>query len=216
MSSPAENDNSPNKTDEELFIAYASEGNQTAFEVLYQRHQEDFVSFIYNRYIRDKEIAEDVAQQAFLSLHIKKDKYNPNKPFAKWLYWLAGNYAINYARDGHRQIRYSGTATFSLHDHGSRDSEHKTLRNEPANRPDGLSILDDQDETIETSREKVYEAITTLPTLNKKVLSLVYYENKSERNAAEELGITRHELRRILADSMAMLKEHLFSDPAVA
>jgi len=44
-------------------------------------------------------VAEDLAQEVFLRVYRSRDNYEPSAKFTTWLYRIASNLAVNYARD---------------------------------------------------------------------------------------------------------------------
>ena len=73
-------------------------GDDSAFEYLVQKYRRPMVSFMY-RMTRNATVAEDLAQEVFLRVYRSRDNYEPSAKFTTWLYRIASNLAVNYARD---------------------------------------------------------------------------------------------------------------------
>ena len=63
------------KNDEQLIKDF-QQGNQVAYEILYNRYKDRIYNFVY-RYVNDVDIAQDIAHDTFLKLyfistHIKR------------------------------------------------------------------------------------------------------------------------------------------------
>jgi RNA polymerase sigma-70 factor, ECF subfamily len=85
-------------TDEVLVLA-AKNGNQRAFEVLVERHQQRMLAFA-RRYTRVREDAEDVVQQTFQKAFIHLNKFQGKSSFSTWLTRIAINEALMLMRRG--------------------------------------------------------------------------------------------------------------------
>jgi RNA polymerase sigma factor (sigma-70 family) len=85
-------------SDQELVRLYL-EGAEKAFEVLLQRHKRKVWSHIYLM-VRDKEVTEDIFQEAFIKVvhTLKTGKYNEEGKFLPWLMRIAHNLVIDHFR----------------------------------------------------------------------------------------------------------------------
>lgn len=84
--------------DQELVRSYL-EGNEKAFELLLQRHKRKVWSHIYLM-VRDREITEDLFQEAFIKVvhTLKTGKYNEEGKFLPWVMRIAHNLVIDHFR----------------------------------------------------------------------------------------------------------------------
>jgi RNA polymerase sigma-70 factor, ECF subfamily len=73
-------------------------GDDSAFEYLVQKYRRPMVSFMY-RMAHNAAAAEDLAQEVFLRVYRSRANYEPSAKFSTWLYRIATNLAVNYARD---------------------------------------------------------------------------------------------------------------------
>ena len=86
-------------TDEELVVLYA-QGDNTAFDVLLNRHKSSIHSYIYF-IVRNKELTEDIFQETFVKviMTIKQGRYTENGKFKAWITRIAHNLIIdNFVR----------------------------------------------------------------------------------------------------------------------
>ena len=85
-------------TDEELVILYA-QGDNTAFDVLLNRHKSSIHSYIYF-IVRNKELTEDIFQETFVKviMTIKQGRYTENGKFKAWITRIAGTIEDNIVR----------------------------------------------------------------------------------------------------------------------
>ena len=91
--------------DEELIVRFQN-GDRPAYTILVNRYKDRIVNFIY-RFTGDLDSAEDLAQETFLKLYIKKDSYKKIAKFSTWLYTIAGNLAKTELRKIKRRQTYS-------------------------------------------------------------------------------------------------------------
>jgi RNA polymerase sigma-70 factor (ECF subfamily) len=77
--------------------ALAARGREGAYRELLHRYERPVFSLVY-RMVRDRSLAEDLAQEAFIRAFDKIDSYNPSYKFSNWIFKIANNHAIDYLR----------------------------------------------------------------------------------------------------------------------
>jgi RNA polymerase sigma-70 factor, ECF subfamily len=85
------------KLDDKELAARACEGRQWAFRELLTRYERPVFSLVF-RMVRDRELAEDVAQEAFVKAFNAIHSYNPSYKFSSWIFKIANNMAIDRLR----------------------------------------------------------------------------------------------------------------------
>lgn len=83
-------------TDQEV-VAQARAGREKAYRELIGRYQRPVMSIIY-RLVRDRELAEDLAQETFIKVLNAIDRYDPKLKFSSWIFKIAHNTAIDQLR----------------------------------------------------------------------------------------------------------------------
>jgi RNA polymerase sigma-70 factor (ECF subfamily) len=78
-------------------VRLAQQGREAAFRELVGRYERPVFSLIF-RMVRDRETAEDLAQDAFIKVLNHIDKYSPEFKFSSWLFKIANNVAIDWMR----------------------------------------------------------------------------------------------------------------------
>jgi len=78
-------------------VALAQQGRDTAFRELIRRYERPVFSLIY-RMVRDRELAEDLAQDTFIKVLNHIDRYRPEFKLSSWLFKIANNVAIDHLR----------------------------------------------------------------------------------------------------------------------
>src|ERR1700752_4972611 len=111
------------RTDVQLMLdVKAGEGN--SFELLLQRYRTPLVNSLY-RMVRNREQAEDLAQEVFLRVYRAREDYVPSAKFTTWLFRIATNLALNSVRDTRDQrMEISLDAPVTV---AAEEGEEKTL-----------------------------------------------------------------------------------------
>ena len=78
-------------------VALAQEGREAAYRELVRRYERPVFSLIF-RMVRDREVAEDLAQDTFIKVLNHIDKYRPEFKLSSWLFKIANNVAIDHLR----------------------------------------------------------------------------------------------------------------------
>ena len=78
-------------------VTRAQQGSEKAYRELLGRYQRPVFSIIY-RMIRDREQAEDLAQETFVRVFNNIDRYDPRFKFSSWIFKIATNLTIDHIR----------------------------------------------------------------------------------------------------------------------
>ncbi|HUG42119.1 MAG TPA: sigma-70 family RNA polymerase sigma factor [Longimicrobiales bacterium] len=78
-------------------IRHAREGRESAFRELIRRYERPLFSIIY-RMVRDRELAEDLAQDTFIKVLNALDRYDPSYKFSSWIFKIAHNTTVDHIR----------------------------------------------------------------------------------------------------------------------
>jgi RNA polymerase sigma-70 factor (ECF subfamily) len=83
--------------DESFLIARARRGDESAFEEIVRLHHRR-VYGVALRIVRAHDVADDVAQEAFLRAWRSLDRFELGRPFGPWVCRIAANLAVNHVR----------------------------------------------------------------------------------------------------------------------
>ena len=97
-----------NLTDEQLMKMF-QEGDEHAYNQLVIKYKDRILNYIIN-FVGDYASAQDLAQDTFLKVYIKKNSYKEIAKFSTWLYTIAGNLAKTELRKIKRRKTYSVSA----------------------------------------------------------------------------------------------------------
>jgi RNA polymerase sigma-70 factor (ECF subfamily) len=162
----------------------ARAGDAAAFESLVRRWQGPLLSLAY-RFCRDRTLAEDMVQEAFLRVHRKLDLYDGRSKFSSWLFTVATRVFISEAR------RLRPGWLFA-------DEEILARTVGPAEDPD--SGMRD---------ELVRRAVLALPEKYRNAVTLYYFHEQDVEEAATTLGIATGTLKSRLHRGRALLEKRL-------
>ncbi len=82
-------------------LAY-QRGDSSAFEVLYRRHKDAIVTFLY-RQCGDTGVAEEIAQEAWMAVIDAAPRYQTTAAFRTWLFQIGRNKLVDHWR--RREVR---------------------------------------------------------------------------------------------------------------
>ncbi|MGB0065106.1 MAG: sigma-70 family RNA polymerase sigma factor [Terracidiphilus sp.] len=73
-------------------------GDEDGFTYLAQKYHRPMIHFLF-RMVGNQAVAEELAQEVFLRVYRARESYRAEARFTTWLYRIATNLAVNYARD---------------------------------------------------------------------------------------------------------------------
>ena len=131
----------PEGPSDRALAAKAARGHQGAFRELLERYERPVFSLIY-RMVRDRALAEDLSQEAFIRAFKAIRSYNPAYKFSSWMFKIANNLTIDHLR--RRRIETVAMAgTFPDARAADLPGDPKESREHAAVVDDFLSDLDD-------------------------------------------------------------------------
>jgi RNA polymerase sigma-70 factor (ECF subfamily) len=185
-------------TDHDL-IALASSGSEKAYRELLDRYQRPVFSLIY-RMVRDREQAEDLAQETFVKVFNHIDSFNPKYKFSSWIFKIASNLTID-------ALRKKDLNTVSLD--GSR---HASTPDEiDATRITVESRDENPEEFLEAKElgQEIESAIGRLRPEYRTAILLRHVEGRPYEEIAEIMGIPLGTVKTYIHRARGELKETL-------
>ncbi len=73
-------------------------GEDGGFNFLIEKYRKPIINFMY-RMVHNQAVAEELAQEVFLRVYRSRETYRAEAKFSTWLYRIATNLGVNYARD---------------------------------------------------------------------------------------------------------------------
>ena len=90
-------------------------GDPLGFEEIVRQYRNNLILFI-QQFVRDYQAAEDISQNVFVKLYLKKPMYSPDASFKTWLYTIAKREALNHLKKQRRHplVDYDANAFFEV------------------------------------------------------------------------------------------------------
>lgn len=157
--------------DEQLFqlISKAKDKDQKAQTKLINIFWVDVFSFVMKK-VRDENDADEITVNVFSKVLSKIDMYDPHFEFKTWVLTIAQNTIIDFWR---KKARENQDPTEHLDE----------VKNQYAKSPEELMISDEE-------QKKIIKTIESLDKNYQDILRLRFFEEKSIKEIAEELGIS--------------------------
>jgi RNA polymerase sigma factor (sigma-70 family) len=169
------------QTDAQLLKRYARNGSEDAFAEVVRRHL-NLVFSAALRQVRQPQLAEEIAQSAFVDLARQARKLAPNTILSAWLYQVTRRTAIDVIR---RESR-------------------RQLREQVAHELNAMNAPDTDWTQVEPLLE---EGMDTLEERERAALLLRYFERKSLAEVGTVLGINEEAARKRVSRSVERLRE---------
>jgi len=186
------------RTDQEL-VRLCLKGQERAAHELVSRYQRPVFSFIF-RMVRDRELAEDLAQETFIRAFDNLRKYDPEYKFSSWLFKVGHNLTVDH-------IRRRELDTVSIH--GAPDAV--TADQQEATAVSLESDFERPDELLE-ARElgaAIEEAISSLRPDYRTAILLRHVEGRSYDEIADIMGIPLGTVKTYIHRARSELQELL-------
>ncbi|MGC8638693.1 MAG: RNA polymerase sigma factor [Isosphaeraceae bacterium] len=178
---------------------YRDDGREAVFTELVHRYERELFRYLA-RYLGDSTLAEDVFQNTFLQVHMKRGLYEDGRPFRPWLYAIATHQAVDALRKAGRH------PTISLDQRVTptqRESEAGSLLDLLVT--DGVGPLDELQE--QERQQWVRESVERLPDVLRQTLILAYHQDLKYREIADILKIPVGTVKSRLHAALAKLQE---------
>ncbi len=184
--------------DSEL-VRKAKRGDYDAFQKLVSKYERRLYTLAL-RILRQREDAEDVVQEAFLSVMEHLEEFREESTFHTWIVRIATNHALNLLRRRKTMKRVTAEET--------QDEDEEA----PLPHPEFIAPWQDQPEAIANRKETQELLAGALERLEEKYLEaflLRDVEGLSTEDTAKALGISEANARIRLFRSRLMLRELL-------
>ena len=154
---------------DEMLIHAIAGGATWAIEPLYQRYNRILYSLAY-RMVANQQVAEDLLQEAFLSVWRRASSYSAQSGAVKsWLISIIHHRTIDYLRSVRRRSENMKEATW-----------------EEVEREEPMAASDTSDEAWQAIQsENVRSALMQLPTEQRMVIELAYFQGWTQSEIAD-------------------------------
>jgi RNA polymerase sigma-70 factor (ECF subfamily) len=187
------------ETDEVLLSRYRDSGLQADFDELVRRYEKELYRYLV-RYLGDPALAEDVFQNTFLQVHLKRGLYEDGRAVRPWLYSIATHQAVDALR---RQGRRATVSLDQRASGGGDDSDATSLVDMLTS--GGSTPLAELQEA--ERRDWVRKSVAALPDTLRQTVLLAYDKDLKYREIAELLGIPVGTVKSRLHAALTKLQE---------
>jgi RNA polymerase sigma-70 factor, ECF subfamily len=174
-----------------------SSGNMSGFDYLIQKYRKPIINFMY-RMVHNQAIAEELAQEVFLRVYRSRETYRAEARFSTWLYRIATNLGVNYARDN----RHERTASTIYLD--ETDSETGTTPDVADSTPGAEAAL--------LRRERlnaIRQHVLALPERQRTAVLMHKYEGMDYKQIGDVLKLSESATKSLLFRAYQTLREKL-------
>jgi RNA polymerase sigma-70 factor, ECF subfamily len=168
--------------DEARLVDEARAGSHETFAELVRRYHVDVRLFLA-RFVRHADVADDLAQEVFLSAYRSLDTHEAGSPFRAWLLGIARHRALHWLRTEARRLQREGrkieTAVNGLQLHDANGAgEHV--------------------EEVERELAALRRCLRKMPEQGRRLIDAYYYRNESAESLAQRLGRSSGAVRMML------------------
>ena len=162
-------------TDEELALSYVN-GDNRAFDLLLSHNQTKLFSYILF-VVRNRDVADDIFQETFVKIitKLQQGKYTPSGKFSAWIMRIAHNVIMDW---------YRAQKADKVVD--------STKENDLSNISGSEVVIGNIENQFISSQtlEDIKKMMEHLPTTQREVVFMRYYQEMSFKEIAETTGVS--------------------------
>lgn len=176
--------------DEKLLAQQLLNGNVKAFEQLFDTYRNDLYKFSLSM-VCSKPYAEEIVQEVFLNLWLKRDITNPELSLKSYLFTMTRNKTISFLKKAanNKKLR-----------------EEIFYRSQKSINPTERFI---REEELKIVKEK---ALDLLPPRRRLIFEMSRNDGKSYEEIARELGISINTVKNQMSMALETLREFLLNN----
>lgn len=170
----------------ESYLKYLS-GDDGGIEEIVVLYREKLIFFL-NGIVKNIHTAEELTEDTFFKLMVKKPKFSPNHSFKTWLFTVARNLALDF-------LRKNSKKTFL---------QYEDMENELYEEEEFESNVIQEEEAI-----FLHEIMKKLPSQYYQILHLIYFEEFTADEAARVVNKTKRQTEMLLYRAKNALRTRL-------
>lgn len=164
-------------------------GEESAFEHLFNRYHKDVYRYAYSL-IRSKEHAQEVTQDVFVKVWLKRETLKPELSFKSFLFTITKNMSYDFL------VKASKDLKLKQHIFKNSATSHTPVENYMLNKE------------YELLRQA---AINKLPPKRRRIFEMSRNEGKSYQDISAELGITLQTVKNQMSQALTNISVYLKS-----
>lgn len=151
-------------------------GDDEGLTLIIKDYKDGLILYL-NGYVNNIYVAEEIMEETFFKLAVKKPKFNEKSSFKTWLYTIGRNVAIDYIRHN------SKFSMFSIEDMENYLKDETNLEN--------LYIKNER-------KIIVHKALSNLKPEYRQILWLCFFEEFSNEEAAQIMGKSKRQIENLM------------------
>ncbi|WP_255452652.1 RNA polymerase sigma factor [Aquimarina sp. RZ0] len=185
-----------NHQSDQYYIARVLAGETNAFSFLVARYQNLVYTVVY-RVVRNREVAEEVAQDTFIKAYKSLSSYRGEAKFSTWLYTIAYRKSLDAIK---KEKHVMSTTLIEEISEGE------------------VGLVNDALSNLQAKERKkiISDSIMQLPEDEAVIVTLYYFEEKSIKEITKIVGLTMDNVKIKLFRSRkklySMLKHHILPE----
>jgi len=179
---------------DEYYIDRVLQGDHSAYAMLVERHK-DMVFTLACRMLKNREEAEEVAQDAFLKAYSSLRKFRKDSRFSTWVYRIVYNLSVSHLRKNRKQM------------HSLDDEAHHLDLEDTHQRMDNLEKGD--------RKKYIQQALFQLSYDEQTIMTLYYQDDLAVDEIADitqmsqsNVKVKLHRARKRLHDHLGQILQH--------
>lgn len=177
----------------DFFMLRFKNGDEKAFETIFKSDYNKIVGFC-NQFVNDRERAKNQAQEAFINLWLNREKIATFNGIRSFLYTYAKSACLNYIR--HEKVV-------------SKYSDKQLQQKENLLNREVLESFDFNSLEFSELEELILRSIDELPEKCRQVFVMSRFDGKTNKEIAEELGISVKSVEANMTRALKALKSNL-------
>ena len=161
--------------DDQHYINLVLQGDVNAFSILVDRYK-DLVFTLTLRLLKNREEAEEVAQDTFVKVYKSLAKFKGNSKFSTWIYKITYNTSLDRIKKNKKHFNDVPIDEFTEH-------QIKTIDN-------ALNNLEKEEQS-----KTIQDCISLLPSEDGFLLTLYYFDEMSLDEIAKTVGLTANNVK---------------------
>lgn len=182
-----------NQTDEQSLLLLLKNGDQRAFEILYNNYKIRIAGNLF-KLLKSEDLVKEVLQELFFKIWEVRTQIDPEKSFKSYLFRIAENLVHDYFRKVAKDKRLLAKVVASSTE---------------------LYLHIEEDMLGKEDAQKLQEAINLMPPQRKMVFTLCKLEGKSYKEVEEIMGINAKTISSHMLQANRFLKTYFRDSSAL-
>lgn len=173
------------------------DGDEEGFEILLGKYRKPIVHLMF-RMVRNQAVAEELAQEVFLRVYRSRQTYRAEARFSTWLYRIAVNLGVNYARN----TKYErGAQNVYLDQPDPETGVHPDVADK--------ALTAEQEMVREERMSAIRDRVMALPERQRAAVLMHKYQGMDYRQIGEVLRLSESATKSLLFRAYQQLRQTL-------